>query len=365
MARSKSAPPSIRAPEPAGPSSVARVKDAWYVACRSDELTQRPLGRRIYDFPLVLFRDAQGAPAALLDRCAHRNVPLSGGKVVGSEVECPYHGWRFGADGGCSLVPALKEPQAKTSAASKGRRVPSFPVREQQGLVWVWPSETEAPRGAPYTVPAVDEPGYIRIDYTADFEATLHSTLENILDVPHTAFLHRGLFRAGERNPIEVVVTRWGDRVQAQYVGEPRPTGIVGRILAPGGGEVEHYDRFIMPSVGQVEYRLGRQHLVISNLLTPISDYLTRMYAVVAVRVPKAASVIKPVVMPIVRKILDQDAVILREQTATIKRFGREQFVSTSVDLLGPHILKLLRQAERGELDPEQDPVEERLEMLA
>ena len=56
---------------------------------------------------------------------------------------------------------------------------------------------------------------------------------ENALDVPHTAFLHRGLFRSdGTRRPIDVVIRRWHDRVEAQYIGEERPKGIVGWLLA-------------------------------------------------------------------------------------------------------------------------------------
>src|SRR5206468_4349675 len=99
----------------------------------------------------------------------------------------------------------------------------------------------------------------------------LLATAENILDVPHTAFLHRGLFRGGSAHRITAVVRRRTDRVEVEYVGEPRPGGLLGRILAPRGGTVTHFDRFILPSVAQVEYRLGeRSHLVITNVLTPV-----------------------------------------------------------------------------------------------
>ena len=76
--------------------------------------------------------------------------------------------------------------------------------------------------------------------------AGLHAALENTLDVPHTAFLHGGLFRGG-RPPvdIEVVVRHTADGVEAEYLGEPRPPGLAGRILAPEGGVVTHVDRFL------------------------------------------------------------------------------------------------------------------------
>ena len=61
---------------------VSRVTKAWYVLCRSGELRQKPLSRTLFSQPIVLFRQKNGAPGALLDRCAHRNVPLSLGRVV-------------------------------------------------------------------------------------------------------------------------------------------------------------------------------------------------------------------------------------------------------------------------------------------
>ena len=40
----------------------------------------------------VLFRDAEGRPSCVLDECAHRACPLSVGRVVDGQIECPYHG---------------------------------------------------------------------------------------------------------------------------------------------------------------------------------------------------------------------------------------------------------------------------------
>ena len=105
---------SSRTADQAGTFSVARPLNAWYPACRSVELAKQPLAAVICDTPLCLFRDEHGKPTALLDRCAHRNVPLSGGRIVGSEIECAYHGWRYDAGGICRRVPALSgDPEGK------------------------------------------------------------------------------------------------------------------------------------------------------------------------------------------------------------------------------------------------------------
>ena len=47
-----------------------------------------------------------GTAVALEDRCAHRGYPLSAGQVKGDSIECGYHGFAYGPDGGCTRVPA-------------------------------------------------------------------------------------------------------------------------------------------------------------------------------------------------------------------------------------------------------------------
>ena len=61
--------------------SVAKLTRFFYVACLSEELVKGPLARVIAGVPLVLFR-SHGRAGALLDRCPHRNVPLSLGRVL-------------------------------------------------------------------------------------------------------------------------------------------------------------------------------------------------------------------------------------------------------------------------------------------
>jgi hypothetical protein len=182
-------------------------------------------------------------------------------------------------------------------------------------------------------------------------DGTLYSTLENALDVPHTAFLHRGLFRADARGiTIKARVHRTADRVVAEYIGEPRPPGILARILSPSGGVVTHFDRFLLPSIAQVEYRIGTEnHVFVDSVMTPLSDFRTRIYAVVSFRSRMPHALIRPFVEPLALRVFKQDAFILGQQTETIRAFDGEQFASTEIDVLGRHIWRLLKQAERGD----------------
>lgn len=334
-------------PAPKGHTSVARVADDWYIACESPQLRDQPLAVTLLDTPLVLFRDHSGRAGALLDRCPHRNVPLSLGAVKGENLECAYHGWQFDRRGMCQAIPGLVDEQKAT-----GRRVPAFAVREQDGFIWVYATPEVEPQREPFRFPFIGDKNYTTVRQTVAAEGSIHAVAENALDVPHTAYLHGGLFRSAKskRNEITVEIRRWHDRVEAEYIGEPRPSGLAGRLLAPGGGTVAHFDRFILPSIVQVEYRLGdRSHICVTSALTPIADFHTRLFAVTSFRLPLPGWLVAFFLRPLALRIFQQDADMLKRQTATIHHFGGEQYMSSEVDVLGPHIYRLLKQAERGE----------------
>jgi phenylpropionate dioxygenase-like ring-hydroxylating dioxygenase large terminal subunit len=294
----------------------------------------------------VLFRGADGRPIALEDRCPHRNAPLSAGRVRGGELECAYHGWRFGAGGACLAVPGLPAPPEARAA-----RGAAFPCVEQDGYVWVHSRAGEGPRAPPPRFTHLDDPRYTTVRRELEVRSTVQRAIENVLDVPHTAFLHRGLFRtSGAARDVEVVVRRYPDRCEAEFIGEPRPSGLAARLLAPAGGVVTHFDRFVLPSIAQVEYRLGEaSHVVATTAVTPVDAARTMLYSAVTFRLPVPGWLVRPILTPVGSRILRQDAWILALQTDTIERFGGERFATTELDVLGPQIARLLRAAENGD----------------
>ncbi len=331
----------------------------WYVLAESDAVGRSPSSFTLNELPLVTFRDDEGHCAVLLDRCAHRNAPLSLGQVVGSNLQCRYHGWQFDGQGRCREVPGLCGQSDHST-----RSVPSFACRESQGWLWVYSEPDVEPAEGPYEIPNADAPGYFTVRERIEMPGPLDAVAENALDVPHTAFVHAGLFRKNRgRRPIEVVVRTERDRVEAEFIGEQRPRGLVGKLLAPGGGEVLHFDRFILPCIAQVEYRLSnRSHIITTAALTPRSPTVTDLFATVAVRVPIPNAILRGLVKPSAMHIVRQDAEILRSQTAQVHRFGGEHFASTEIDVLGLKIKKLLREAASGSLREVED--ERRIKML-
>jgi phenylpropionate dioxygenase-like ring-hydroxylating dioxygenase large terminal subunit len=364
MTDKRDPPAGAESPPARGRFSVVRLARQWYVAVESRRVRRRPVAVTVLGLPMALFRDARGSPVAFLDRCPHRNVPLSMGRLRVGELQCVYHGWRFACDGRCVEAPGLADTAAPASFGRQPGRVevePAsrrsatvFPCAEQDGFIWVRP-EPGAPGDPaaepPYRIPGVDAPGWGTGRLSYEIEAPLHATLENILDVPHTAYLHGGLFRRPHRRrEIEVIVRRRSDRVEAEYVGEARPSGLAGWVLAPRGGEVRHFDRFLLPSIAQVEYSLGqRSHLIATHLLTPVDDWRTRGFLVMAAKLPIPVWLVRGAFRAVALQLLRQDRAILKAQAENVRRFGGERFTSTEVDVLGSHIWWLLRRAERQE----------------
>ena len=185
----------------------------------------------------------------------------------------------------------------------------------------------------------------------------MHSALENALDVPHTRSSTGACSAARARGiTITAKVERTADRVVAEYVGEPRPTGIVARILSPSGGLVTHFDRFILPRSPRSSTRSAPRTISdISSAMTPISDFVTRIFAVVSFKMRLLpAWLLKPIRTPARAPRVPAGRRDARAADGEHQRFGGEQFASTEIDVLGPHIWRLFKTAERGGVGGEQ-----------
>lgn len=328
-----------------GLHSVAFPRRWWYPMARSSELGRRPLAVTLMDTPLVIFRDAAGAPAVILDRCGHRNYPLSLGRVTGDGLlQCGYHGWSYDGGGRCMHVPGLQHPRTQATW-----HVPSYATVEQDGFVWAWGEPDAEPTRPPYALPVIEGRGAGETVFRSDLDCTLRASLENALDVPHTAFLHRGLFRGGARNMITALRRPIEGGVEVQYLGEPVAMGPI-RLPEGSGRTFDHWDRFLLPSIAQIEYAVEGWFRIVNTLVQlPLSPFQTRAWFVVRFSSRLPAPLVRAVVHQQGRRILGQDAEALARQTERTRSLGGERYASTELDLLGTAIWRLLRHAERAE----------------
>lgn len=153
----------------------------WYVAASSIEVTSTPLGRRALDTALVLYRTSEGTAVVLEDRDAHRPYPLSRGRVVDDLIVSSYSGFAYAADGSCVRVPTQAE-------VPYDARVRAFPVREQDGLVWVWFAEPgRAELRQPPRVPWLTDDAWTSFGDAWTTGASFLLLHENFADITHVS----------------------------------------------------------------------------------------------------------------------------------------------------------------------------------
>jgi nitrite reductase/ring-hydroxylating ferredoxin subunit len=124
--QAKSLSKEVRAPAaeafPAYPAS-------WYLFCESKQLKDKPFSQRILGRHLVAYRKASGQVAVMDARCTHLGADLGCGTVVGETIQCPFHHWRYGADGVCTSIPHAAQIPAFA-------RLQTYPVTERHGSVF-------------------------------------------------------------------------------------------------------------------------------------------------------------------------------------------------------------------------------------
>ncbi len=329
----------------------------WFILCQSRQLRRRPLRRSLLGVPLVLFRTADRQPAVLVDRCPHRNAPLSSGWTNDGRIVCPYHGWQFDGGGLCRAVPGLV-----CETGHPARKAEARAVVEQDGFVWAYAGAGEAPTTEPRRFDTLNQKGYARFVGEALVHAALPDALENFLDGTHTHFVHAGLIRAeGQRKETTAIVRRRPDGVEAEYLDEGHQSGLIARLFGAGIDDV--FGRFILPSVAQLEYRArGQTKMLITLCFTPEEEYSQRMFAVVVGQAPSwAVPLAVPVIKLLFWQALQQDQAILELQTRNMRLFGGPQFVYTELDVLGAHILRLLKHGPSAEFEP---MPEQRIKMM-
>lgn len=181
------------------------IRNCWYVAGLSGDFAPETLtGHVIASRPIVMWRTQEGDVVAYDDRCAHKRFPLSKGRLMADgTLECAYHGLRYDTSGKCVMIPSHPTGPISPKAVING-----FPVKEQDGLVWIWPGDpTKAITREPPALPEVGDDRWESIVVgPMDVPAHYLLLIENLLDITHFYPLHDGNIgdAANSRIPIEL-----------------------------------------------------------------------------------------------------------------------------------------------------------------
>ena len=165
------------------------VRNGWYVAAFTHEVSHELLGRTILNEPVVIYRKEDGEVTAVGGRCPHRHFPLAKSCLKGDVIVCGYHGIAFGPDGQCVDVPS----QAHTP---KSYRIPTYPVAEHGAWLFIWMGDPE--QADVSLLPDLREIGVegsgltLKPMFVEHVKGRYQLLNDNLLDLSHLAFLHGG-----------------------------------------------------------------------------------------------------------------------------------------------------------------------------
>lgn len=199
----------------------------WYPIAYSDEVADKPLARTLLDQPLILYRTTGRQVVVARDLCIHRGVPLHLGWQEGDELVCAYHGFRYGADGRCTKVPAQPDLPVPRKLCLE-----TYAAVERGGLIWTCLAPDLAQAATIPAWPELEDPAYLMLhDPPPEWEVTAGRQLENFIDVGHFSWIHTGTFgnrETPEVAPYEVVRTPHGFHVEYPYLAANRSASALG-----------------------------------------------------------------------------------------------------------------------------------------
>jgi phenylpropionate dioxygenase-like ring-hydroxylating dioxygenase large terminal subunit len=330
--------------------------DYWYIVAESRELAAgRVISRRVLDERLACFRGVDGRPAVLRDRCLHRNAPLSEGVVRDGLLSCPYHGWAYDAAGRVVAIPSLSGEGLPAHCS------PPYSALEQDGFVYVRLNRQGPAAIVPFPMPHYGEAGWTSLRLQNRFANSVSNCVENFIDIPHTVFVHRGIFRSTRGERLTATIRRSAGAVHVSYRNERGNLGTYRWFLNPGGHEIRHTDSFHAPNVTSVVYEIGAKTFVITSQAVPEDDDETLVYTDLTYRFGAWNVVAAPFVRRHGQRIIDQDIEILARQCENIARYGAE-FRDTPADLIHRLVDSLREAIARGDDPCELPAVEHEIE---
>lgn len=227
------------------------LRNCWYAAGFSEEVGRDFLARRYLNEDVVIFRKEDGTPVALEDRCAHRRLPLSKGRLIGDNLQCGYHGLVYDCTGACIKIPGQDR-------IPKGAGVKAYPVVEKHRYLWIWMGDPAL--ADPSTIPDfhwLDDPGLGVSNIKFRHDAHVHLIIDNLMDLSHLAYVHStttGSPQIAEAAKVETV--RDGDTVKVKRWMEDVPAAPTFREFGGYNGHIDSWQvsEFQPPTYVRVSY---------------------------------------------------------------------------------------------------------------
>lgn len=210
------------------------IKNQWYAIMESKEVKKKPVGVTRMDEKLVLWRNEANELSCIFDRCCHRGASLSLGCVKDGDIECPFHGFTYNAQGKVTTIPA----NGKAAEIPARFKVHGYKVKEAYGLIWLWYGEQEA-----INIPEIPffedlKEGFYYKTFSEVWNVHYTRAIENQLDVVHVPFVHDTTIGKGGKTKVNGPVVKWEDDLMTFYVNNILDDG---KTVALKSNEVKDY----------------------------------------------------------------------------------------------------------------------------
>lgn len=248
------------------------LKNFWYACEFSYRITARPKQILMLNERFVLYRNSQGRVIALKDQCPHRGAALSLGWMEDDCIRCPYHGWKYQADGKCIDIPA-NQPGA---SIPKEAHVDSYPVQEKYGFIWLFYGDLPEEKRPPIpSLPEFDDATLRPFYYESKVNTHYTRTLENSLDFTHISIVHGKSFGNAFKKEQKILqydieMDDWSVNLKVDFMNYTKPNGIFKYVyfLRPSNSKVESKSTFYLPNINKLEVDFGTGKIV--NFVTHI-----------------------------------------------------------------------------------------------
>jgi len=165
----------------------------WYPVLPMARLEKAPQAVRLLGEDIVVWKDGEGRPAAVVERCCHRSAKLALGFYSEGRLACGYHGWCYDRTG-----KVVKIPQFPRDTIPEGARIHAYAAEERYGYAWVCLAP-EALAPIP-SIPEMHEAGWRRIEQFHEvWNCSAMRLMENMMDTGHFTYVHKATF--GDTNP--------------------------------------------------------------------------------------------------------------------------------------------------------------------
>jgi 3-ketosteroid 9alpha-monooxygenase subunit A len=166
-----------------------RFARGWHCLGLADTFRDgKPHAINAFGGKLVVFQDSQGNLGVLDGYCRHMGGDLTQGTIKGDEVACPFHDWRWGADGRCKMIPYGK----RVPLRARTQRYETT-VRNDQLLIWHDPEGSAADHDLlPPELPGIGTDEYTDWMWNSREINGSHcrELIDNVSDMAHFYYVH-------------------------------------------------------------------------------------------------------------------------------------------------------------------------------